>query len=161
MKNENSDKKGNGHSDHGHVLHLFIEGKQYEWHQQYITGAEIRKLGKVPPDSKILLAIKRPWEDEIIEDDTKVDLARPGIEHFYIRKPGEDVMVDIFINDKKYEIKRGKYPVSQLKIIGGVPQVDELEELIDGKLTPLKDDATVLIKGCEQFFSHKRDGTSS
>ncbi|MEP7375977.1 MAG: multiubiquitin domain-containing protein [Chitinophagaceae bacterium] len=157
----NKDQKGHGEGHHDHVLPLLIEGKEYKWPQQYITGAEIRKLGNIPPGSKILLAIKRPWEDEVIEDETKVDLARPGIEHFFVRKPDEGVLVEIFINDKKYEVKRGKYTVAELKTIGGVPQADELEELVDGKLTPLKDNVAVLIKGCEQFFSHKRDGTSS
>lgn len=161
MSNEKVDKKENGQPNHDHVFNLIIEGKHYQWHQQYITGAEIRKLGKVPGDSEILLAIKRPSEDEIIGDNTTVDLARPGIEQFNVRNPGEGVLVNISINDKPYKVKRGKYTVSQLKTIGNVPQADELEELIEGKLTPLKNDANVLIKGGEEFFSHKRDGTSS
>lgn len=68
-----------------HVLHLIINGKQYEWPQQYITGAEIRKLGNMPPEDGVFLAIKKPWEDEAIADDTKVNLARPEIEHFYTK----------------------------------------------------------------------------
>lgn len=157
----NSNSHSNGHESNGHVLHFMIETTQYEWEHQYITGAEIRQLGHIPADSEILLAIEKPWEDEVIEDDTKVDLARPGIERFNFRKRGEGVMVEISINDKPYKVKRGKYTVSQLKDIGKVPQADELEELIDGKLTPLKDAVDVIIKGGEQFFSHKRDGSSS
>ncbi len=70
--------------EHGkHVLQLTINGKQYEWPQQYLTGAEIRKLGNIPPDDDIFLAIKKPWEDEPITDDNKINLARPEIENFY------------------------------------------------------------------------------
>jgi hypothetical protein len=77
-------KKEEQENEHGkHVLQLTINGKQYEWAQQYITGAEIRKLGNIPPDDNVFLAIKKPWEDEPIADDTKVNLARPEIEHFY------------------------------------------------------------------------------
>ena len=47
------------------------------------------------------------------------------------------------------------------KKIGNIPVTDELSELIDGKLTPLKDGDKIPIKGCEQFFSNKRDGSSS
>lgn len=77
-------KKEEQKNEHGkHALQITINGKQYEWPQQYITGAEIRKLGNIPPDEDVFLAIKKPWEDEPIADDTKVNLARPEIEHFY------------------------------------------------------------------------------
>jgi len=65
------------------ALNLIINGKHYEWLQQYITGAEVRELANIPQEDEIFLAIKKPWEDETILDDTKTDLARPGIEHFY------------------------------------------------------------------------------
>jgi hypothetical protein len=65
------------------VLGLIINDKKYEWNQQYITGAEIRKLGQIALDEEIFLAIKKPWEDEPIPDDKQVNLARPEIEHFY------------------------------------------------------------------------------
>jgi len=65
------------------TLEFKINGKKYEWHQEYITGAEIRKLGNIPADDEILLAIKKPWEDEPVPDDKQVNLARPEIEHFY------------------------------------------------------------------------------
>lgn len=71
-------------AEHGKpVLELTINGKQIEWNQEYITGAEIRKLGSIPPDDEIFLAIRKPWEDEPIPDDKQVNLARPEIEHFY------------------------------------------------------------------------------
>src|SRR5256885_708684 len=74
----NSTKDNHGHGPHDQVLALVIEGREYKWHQQYITGAEIKKLGMLPSDSKILLAIKKPWDDELVEDDIRVDLAREG-----------------------------------------------------------------------------------
>jgi len=71
-------------SEHdNHVLGLTINSKYYEWHQQYITGAEIRKLGNIPLDAEIFLAVKKPWVDEAIPNEKQVDLARPEIEHFY------------------------------------------------------------------------------
>jgi hypothetical protein len=76
MKNKNS--------EHGnHVLHLTINGKQYEWHHEYITGSEIRKLGNIPLQEDLFLAVKKPWVDEPIAEDKQVNLARPEIEHFY------------------------------------------------------------------------------
>ena len=65
------------------ALDLTINGNKYEWHQEYITGAEIRILGNIAAEDEIFLAIKKPWEDEPIPDDKQVNLARPEIEHFY------------------------------------------------------------------------------
>jgi hypothetical protein len=65
------------------VLHFTFNEKHYEWHQEYITGAELRKLGNIPADDEIFLAIKKPWKDEPIPNDKQVNLARPEVEHFY------------------------------------------------------------------------------
>jgi hypothetical protein len=82
-----------------HDLKLIINEKHYEWQQQYITGAEVRELGNIPKEDKIFLAIKKPWEDEPIEDHTKVDLARPGIEHFYSK--AHEFKVTLIVNGKE------------------------------------------------------------
>jgi hypothetical protein len=89
-----TEKDKNQNSGHGsHVLHLTINGKTYEWHQEYITGAEIRSLGNIPSDEEIFLAIKKPWEDEPIPDDKQVNLARPEIEHFYSKGKHHEIML--------------------------------------------------------------------
>lgn len=73
---------------------------------------------------------------------------------------GRDV-VTIIVNAVEREIHRGRQPVSEIKRIGEVPQADQLEQVIDGKLVPLADDAAVTIKGGEEFVSHPRDSGSS
>ncbi|MGH2666195.1 multiubiquitin domain-containing protein [Flavobacterium sp.] len=142
-------------------LELVINGKKYDWKEQYISGAEVKKLGDIPKDDKLFLDIERPWEDEVIFDETEVDLARGGIEQFFSHKHEVPRLVEIHINDKPYLISRGKHSVVEIKNLGGVPTAHELEELINGKLTPLADNSSVLIKGCEKFFSHVKDGSSS
>lgn len=73
--------------EHGrHPLYLTINSKKYEWDHQYITGEQVKKLGEIPQEDELFLAVKKPYEDEHIHDDTRVDLARPGIEHFYSKK---------------------------------------------------------------------------
>ncbi|SHF82114.1 Multiubiquitin [Flavobacterium fluvii] len=142
-------------------LELIINSEKFEWNEQYISGSEVRKLGKIPKEDKLFLDIERPWEDEIIDDETKVDLARPGIEQFFSHKHEGLRLVEIHINTKSYPISRGKHTVVEIKKLGGVPAAHELEELINGKLVSLADDSSVLIKGCEKFFSHVRDGSSA
>lgn len=154
-------EKKEDHSNGKPSLEFRINGKKYEWTAQYITGAEVKTLGNIPKEDKLFLDIERPWEDEVIADDAIVDIARAGIEEFYSHKHEEPRQVEISVNDKEYKISRGKHSVAEIKKIGGVPTAHELEELINGKLKPLADEAFVLIKGCEKFFGHPRDGFSS
>lgn len=81
------------------ALHLTINGKEYEWHQEYITGAEIRILDNIPAEDEIFLAIKKPWEDEPIPDDKQVNLARPEIEHFY--SISKHFKVELIVNGRQ------------------------------------------------------------
>lgn len=81
MLHKSKDKHSGEHGKD--VLWLTINGKKYKWEAQYITGAEIRALGQIDSGDEIFLAIKKPWEDELILDETRVNLARPEIEHFF------------------------------------------------------------------------------
>lgn len=71
------------------------------------------------------------------------------------------IEVKITIDKVVTAIRPGRHTVTEIKKLGGVPQADELEQLIDGKLKPLPDDGTVTIKGGEIFMSHVRSGGSS
>ena len=74
-------------------------------------------------------------------------------------EPGPEV--HITINGVSRLIHRGRQTVAEIKKVGEVPAADELEQLINGKLTPLPDDGAVTIKGGEIFMSHVRSGGSS
>ena len=69
--------------------------------------------------------------------------------------------VTITLNGTPKEIHRGHRTVVELKDVGGIPQADELNQIIDGTLVPLADDGAVTIKGGEEFVSHPRTGGSS
>jgi hypothetical protein len=69
--------------------------------------------------------------------------------------------VKITVNDVQREIHRGRQSVSEIKTVGEVPLNYMLEQLIDGKLTPLDDNGSVVIKGEEVFIGHIKDGASS
>lgn len=95
-----TEKKQNEDGKQG--LQLTINGKHYDWHQQYISGAEIRKLGSIPIEDEVFLAIKRPWEDEPILDDSNVNLARPEIENFYSKDKHFKVVLIINLKEKPW-----------------------------------------------------------
>ncbi|SMG42682.1 Multiubiquitin [Marivirga sericea] len=68
-------------------LRLVVEGEWFDWDQQFITGQEIKDLAGINTNKPIYLSLKDPWDDELIENDLKVDLAREGIEFFYVKNP--------------------------------------------------------------------------
>lgn len=103
MSNE---KNKNQNPEHGKsVLHFTLNEKRYKWHQEFITGAELRKLGNIPADDEILLAIKKPWKDEPIPDDKQVNLARPEVEHFYSKDKLFKVVLMVNLEAKPWNEK--------------------------------------------------------
>lgn len=99
-------KEENNENEHGkHVLQLTINDNRFEWNQEYITGAEIRQMGNIPAEDEIFLAIKKPWEDEPIFDDTKVNLARPEIEHFFSKDKHFKVVIIVNGREKPWTEK--------------------------------------------------------
>jgi hypothetical protein len=74
-------------------------------------------------------------------------------------QPGPDVAVTV--DNVRKTVHRGSHLVSEFKALVGVDANLELEQVIDGQLTPLADAARIVIKGGEVFFSHQRSGGSS
>jgi len=69
--------------------------------------------------------------------------------------------VTVTFENTPTKIHRGSHLVSELKTLFGVSADLALAEVIDGEITPLKDDARVTIKGGEAFFKGPRTGGSS
>ena len=77
-----------------------INNQNYSWPKQYITGAEVKELGNIPNEELLFLEIKKPWEDELIENHEEVNLARPGIERFYSKKQDDHLPIIIVVNGR-------------------------------------------------------------
>ena len=73
---------------HGKHYKVKIGPHYYVFHQQWVTGAEIlEKAGYKHLVCHILYQLIRGYDLERIEFDQRVDLARPGIEHFLVTDP--------------------------------------------------------------------------
>jgi hypothetical protein len=69
--------------------------------------------------------------------------------------------VPVTIDNRTVEIQAREWVVAELKTALGVDPSRELEQLVDGKLVPLDDNAKIHIRGHEVFVSHVRGGGSS
>ncbi|MCK1298468.1 MULTISPECIES: multiubiquitin domain-containing protein [unclassified Bradyrhizobium] len=68
------------------LFFLTINGERFEWPSRMISGAVVRKLGKVPSEDEVLLTrVDEP--DRVIEPRDLLDLGKGGIEAFVSRKP--------------------------------------------------------------------------
>jgi len=121
MLNE-KDKNPSGEHNKS-VLYLTINGKQCEWHQQYITGADIRRLGNIPQNEDIFLAVKKPWEDESISDEKQVNLARPEIEHFF----SKDTFYIISIDRLQFKVRQECMTGKEILVLAGKNPPDRFQ----------------------------------
>lgn len=143
-------------------LKFFIDEVEYKSYKQWISGEELRAIGSIPSDFDLYLKVEEGWEDNLIDLKELIDLAMPGKERFYTKRHHtEPQTVQIHIDDKPYEVKIGEHSVAELKSIGNISNSKELAQVINGILTPLKNDDPVIIKGGESFFSHVPDGQSA
>jgi hypothetical protein len=75
--------------------------------------------------------------------------------------PHGNKKVTVKVDSKEVLVQRGSYVVAEFKAMVGIDPSKELDQIIDGQLTPLDDVARIVIKGGEEFISHVRAGGSS
>lgn len=137
----NTQKDGQDDQSKRPLLELIIEGKKFEWFEQFITGKQLKELRGLSLDCELFLDIVEPWKDDAILNDETVDLARPGIEQFYIKqKLKYSINAENFETDKQYikgsQIrKQGKIPDDFLIYLSNKkPWEDDLitnDEIVD------------------------------
>lgn len=135
-------------------LTLIIEGKKFEWFEQFITGKQLKELRGLPLDCELFLDIVEPWKDDAILNDEVVDLARTGIEQFYIKQK-----LKYSIDGKNFETDKQYIKGSQIRRQGNIP--DDYQIFLDNK-QPWEDDliegneiVDLARPGKEKFYSKK------
>lgn len=148
--------QGDSHSHNPKVpLKFVVEGKQYETFDQYKTGAELKQLAGIPLDTELFLSISKPYQDELIENDKQVNLARPETEYFFVNKK-----LHFFINDKPFTWYKQYIRGVQIRELGKISAEDDIfldikEGWQDDQI--LDDEVVDLARpGKERFFSKSR-----
>lgn len=102
-------------------LKFVIEGKEYETFDQYKTGAELKKVGGIPLDSEMYLSISEPYKDELIENDKQVNLARPEIEYFFVKRK-----LQFTINKTPFTWYKQFITGAEIRELGNIDPKDDL-----------------------------------
>ncbi len=133
-------------------LTFVIEGKEYETFDQYKTGAELKQLAGIPLDTELFLSVSKPYQDELIENEKQVNLARPETEYFFVKKK-----LKFFINAKPFTWYKQYIRGIQIRELGNIPAEDIIfldlkegwqdDEILDDEIVDLAR------PGKEKFFS--------
>lgn len=146
-----------GQDDHSKrpSLELIIEGKKFEWFEQFITGKQLKELRGLTLDCELFLDIVEPWKDDAILNDETVDLARPGIEQFYIKQK-----LKYSIDGKNFETDKQYIKGAQIRSQGNID--DDYQIFLDNK-EPYEDDLIendqiidLARPGKEKFYSKEK-----
>jgi Multiubiquitin len=145
-----------GQDDHSKrpSLELIIEGKKFEWFEQFITGKQLKELRGLPLDCELFLDLVEPWKDDAILNEEVVDLARIGIEQFYIKqKLKYSIDGATFETDKQYikgiQIRRQGNIAADFQIFLDNKQPWEDDLIEDNEIVDLAR------PGKEKFYSKK------
>ena len=84
------------------LFNFSVDGTMCRTEHQFLTGAQIKRMAGVPAEFELYLVVPG-YQDELIDDDKTVNLARPGIERFESRKPGHQVIIFINTAPKPYD----------------------------------------------------------
>ena len=136
------------------TLKFTIENESFYSKDQYKTGLELKQLAGIPADTELYLQIKEPWQDELIDNNTRINLARPEIEHFFVKKK-----LHFTINKQPFVWYTQYIKGSKIRELGKIAQEDEIyldieEDWVDDQI--LDDEIVDLARpGKENFFSKK------
>jgi hypothetical protein len=136
-------------------LKFIIEGKEYETREQYMTGAELKQLAGIPLETELFLSISKPYNDELIENNIRVNLARPETEYFFVKRK-----LHFTINGTQHIWYKQFIRGLQIRKLGNISREDELYlDLPDGwKDDFIEDDEIVDLArpGVENFVSRPK-----
>lgn len=143
-------------SDESNKLSFQVEEKTFLSSQQFLIGREMKKVAGIPLEAKLYLQNKSPWVDNLIEDDEEVDLARPGIEYFFVEQKFE-----LTVNTILYNWRQRVITGQQVRELAGIEEDAELflktsNSRID-QLIHNDDKVDLLEPGIEVFYSEQQE----
>ena len=109
----------------------------------------------MPLDTELFLSISKPYQDELIENEKQVNLARPETEYFFVKKK-----LQFSINGKSFTWYKQYIRGFQIRELGNIPPEDDIFLDIKGGWQDdqiLDDEVVDLARpGKEKFFSKPR-----
>lgn len=116
-----SHKEGMPHGAAKLALKFIVEGQEFETLDQFKSGKELKDLVGIPLETELFLSIDKPYEDELVQNEKEVNLARPSTEYFFVKKKLKLKILDVTYEWYKQWITR-----AEIIILGKLDQDDEI-----------------------------------
>lgn len=131
-----------------------VDGRGFDWGVNVINEAELRGICEIV-ETQVFKIERDDKPDEIVDDDTDIDLRDKGTEHLRIvARP----KVTVFVNTKPVEILRGRHTGKEIKAAAIAQGVNikpdfvlDVEPASGGDAQTIGDDDHIFIKGGERF----------
>lgn len=134
-------------------LNIFINGKNFETQEVYLTGQQLKELAGISPDIELYLSLRRPYQDEVITNEHLVDISRPEMEYFYTKRS-----LKFIINGHTFNWNKPYITAEELRSFGKVdPELDLFN--IQALDQPLANRARIDLEQLKsvEFISKKRE----
>ena len=141
-----------------HAIAYFVDDLKQTTTEHKLTVRAILEYAGFAPADKYRLASMTPHEDY---GDDYARLVHVHEEQHFKSTLKVPALLTIFINEKEFQISPGTHTVVEIKNLGGVPLVDQLQQERDGGLIKLDQNGSVTISGDERFVSFAATGGSS
>ena len=131
-----------------------INDKPFTSDKPVIIGKKVRQLGKIEEDDEIFL--KRPGgKDELITDETKIDLSKHGTEHFYSKEVKVEVVIIVNGSPRKWEKKKISFVEVVILAYGNYIDNPTMVYTVAYEDGPKQNPEGSMVKGSSVFVKNK------
>lgn len=145
MSNENQKK----------TYKLKINSGNYDWPEQYITGAQVRQLDSIQAEDDIYLKRNGQDQDQLISGDTRVDLGEPGVEQFYSTESQKSFKIVVNGQLKDWEKKQISFQEVIVLAFGSYIDVATMVYTVAYEDGPKQNPEGSMVKGSIVFVKNK------
>jgi hypothetical protein len=139
------------------VFRFTLDGRGFEWGAALIAEPSVRSIAHVD-ENKILVLERKDQPDQELGPNDEVRLCEAGTEHLRTEKR----LLEVFFQDKPYELPRGTYTTQQLMAKFPIEEGYLLNlKTPEGDLVTLTPGQQVVLKCGMRFYSQVPGGGSS
>lgn len=133
---------------------LLVNNKQYEWDLQFITGIEIRQLANISLEKDLYLD-KGGKDDQLITDDFKVDLSKPGVEKVATKQKPEKVIIIVNGRNKPWPKRSIMFEEVVILAFGTYDKNPDIVYTVTYDMGPKENPEGTMVPGDTVFVKHK------
>lgn len=141
------------HPMHPKHFEFSVDGTKCHTEFQFLTGAQIKRMAGVPVEFELYLVVPG-YQDELIDNDNTVNLARPGIERFESRRPGHQIIILVNTSPKPFDKPMITYD-EVVVLAGGDVNNPNKGYSITYEDGPRENRRGILARGQQVFVKHK------